>query len=125
MIGRALVRHAGALVAAGVLLVALAVPPDALPTLPLCPVLRWTGLPCPGCGLSHGMCAVGHGRWADAWAANPWAFPAFVGALGMVAAPLLPASWRARGRAWAGKLAPGAILGMMAWGAWRVFAGWP
>ena len=48
------------------LAVPLALPPNALPELPLCLFKALTGLRCPGCGLTHAFLAAGRGQW---WAA--------------------------------------------------------
>jgi hypothetical protein len=47
----------------------------ALPGLPLCPFKAVTGLPCPGCGITHAFLALGRLDLAGAWAANPLVFP--------------------------------------------------
>lgn len=39
-----------------------------------------TGLPCPGCGMTRGFVAMGHGRIAEAWTANPFSPFVFVAA---------------------------------------------
>lgn len=40
---------------------------------PLCPVRRFTGIPCPGCGMRGGVTAVAHGDVVAGLAANPLA----------------------------------------------------
>ena len=40
-----------------------------LPTL--CSLKRFTGLDCPGCGLTRSFIALGHGRWRDSLRFNP------------------------------------------------------
>jgi len=57
--------------------------------LPLCAFRAYTGLSCPGCGLTRAFVAIAHGRFADAWLLNPFAFPLFLLALSGLAAPLL------------------------------------
>lgn len=47
----------------------------ALPEIPLCPFKALTGLPCPGCGMTHAFLALGRLDLAGAWAANPLVFP--------------------------------------------------
>ena len=47
----------------------------AMPKIPLCPFKAVTGLPCPGCGMTHAFLALGRLDFAGAWAANPLAFP--------------------------------------------------
>jgi hypothetical protein len=41
------------------------------PLPPLCAWKNYTGLDCPGCGLTRSFIAVGHGRWREAWEFNP------------------------------------------------------
>jgi len=48
-----------------------------------------TGLPCPGCGMTRGFTAMGHGRPAEAWRFNPLAPFAYMFAWGYVAFTLL------------------------------------
>ena len=47
----------------------------AWPLLPdhgvVCPLRRFTGVPCPLCGMTTGVVRTVHGRVADAFAANP------------------------------------------------------
>ncbi len=42
------------------------VPPEWTPTLPLCGFKFLTALPCPFCGLTHGLAYWMHGRWTEA-----------------------------------------------------------
>jgi Protein of unknown function (DUF2752) len=60
--------------AGGALLVSALVPAGAIPSLLPCPFKLLTGLPCPGCGLTHAVCDISHGGFAAAWAANPFGF---------------------------------------------------
>ena len=59
-----------------------------------------TGLPCPGCGMTRGFVAMGHGRLGDAWRANtlsPFAYAVAWGCLAHFAlAQLFPALRRVR-----------------------------
>ncbi|MEI7837929.1 MAG: DUF2752 domain-containing protein [Planctomycetota bacterium] len=34
----------------------------------ICPFRWFTGLPCPGCGLTRSFCAMTQGHWGQAWA---------------------------------------------------------
>ncbi len=61
----------------------------------LCPFLTVTGLPCPFCGLTRALMALGDGDVGASMAFSP---------LGMLAAPLaLVLSWRLAGAARAGR----------------------
>src|SRR5215212_9677034 len=73
---RHLVARLGASLTAAVVLIAA---PDALPAL-----ARWTdagclfrgltGLPCPGCGITTSLLALGRGDMQGSWSANPAGF---------------------------------------------------
>ncbi len=39
--------------------------------LPKCLFLEWTGLPCPGCGLTTSFVHLLHGHWREAFAVHP------------------------------------------------------
>ncbi|MEV4561560.1 DUF2752 domain-containing protein [Kitasatospora sp. NPDC049285] len=56
----------------------------------LCPLRRFTGIPCPGCGSTTVFIEAGHGNWLGALAANP---VTVVAALGLLVAPLGPGRW--------------------------------
>ena len=45
--------------------------PDLVLHLAHCPLRDMTGVPCPTCGGTHTAVALAHGRWTDAFAANP------------------------------------------------------
>jgi hypothetical protein len=59
------------LLLAVLLAVPLALPPDALPELPLCVFRSLTGLSCPGCGFTHAFLAAGRGQWQAAALHHP------------------------------------------------------
>jgi hypothetical protein len=44
----------------------------------LCGFKNFTGLPCPGCGLTHSFCALGHARIIDAFEFNLLGPPVFL-----------------------------------------------
>jgi len=63
-----------------------------------CPIRAVTGVPCPGCGLTHSLAALAGGHWSEAVADHPLGpVVAVVGAL-LLAGAVLP-------RANAGRLA--------------------
>lgn len=84
----------------GILLVSsLTEAPAHLP-FSLCVFRNVTGLPCPGCGMTRGFVAMGHGHLADAWRYNRlspgvYAF-AWLALLYMLLAPSYRALWRWR-----------------------------
>ncbi|MDO8804941.1 MAG: DUF2752 domain-containing protein [Elusimicrobiota bacterium] len=48
---------------------------SALPKTILCPFRALTGLPCPGCGMTHAFLALGRLDFAGAYSFNPLVFP--------------------------------------------------
>ena len=102
--------------------------PEGLPSFEVCTFKSFTGLPCPGCGLTRGFCAVSHGRFRDASAFHAFSLPLYALNLGLLFSPLLlrrfpdlasPASQRFLFRA-AGALAAAII----AYGLWRIIHLW-
>ena len=77
------------LAAAGILAVSFVWPPEALPRVSLCYFHHATGLPCPGCGLTRGFCAVSHGRFGEAWALNPFSLALYFVAVALLLWPLV------------------------------------
>lgn len=75
--------------AGGALVLSALVDPNALPSVSLCGFRALTGAPCPGCGLTHAFCAIGHGRFAEAWHYHPFGFLFYVIAALIVFGPLL------------------------------------
>ncbi|MFO1464605.1 MAG: DUF2752 domain-containing protein [bacterium] len=63
--------------------------------LPKCLFLEWTGLPCPGCGLTTSFVHLLHGHWRAAFAANPLGPPLFL-AFGLAAFAALGEFFRHR-----------------------------
>jgi hypothetical protein len=72
-----------------VLLISFIVVPDGLPSFNLCWFKALTGLPCPGCGLTHAFCAISHGNIGDAWLFNPFSFLFYPLALLFLLSPAL------------------------------------
>ncbi|WP_345286080.1 DUF2752 domain-containing protein [Kitasatospora albolonga] len=83
---RVAVRAAGAAVAA----LTVALLHDAHDPGVLCPLRRFTGIPCPGCGSTTVFIEAGHGDLAAALLANP---VTVVAGLGLLLAPLGPGRW--------------------------------
>lgn len=77
------------LAAAAALLASFLLPPESLPGFEVCSFKSLTGLPCPGCGLTRGFCAVSHGRFAEATAFNAFSIPLYGLALLLLASPWL------------------------------------
>jgi hypothetical protein len=75
--------------AGAALATSLLLPASRLPRLPLCPFQSLTGLPCPGCGLTHAFCDISHGHLGAAWQANPFGFLFYALALAALLWPWL------------------------------------
>lgn len=75
-------RIAGAL-AAVALLASVLMPTEGL-GVELCFFFDWTGLPCPGCGLTRSVTNVSHGNFVTAWRYNPFGY-AFWGSFALMA----------------------------------------
>jgi hypothetical protein len=80
------VRAAGATAAA----LTVALLHDAHDPGVLCPLRRFTGVPCPGCGSTTVFIEAGHGDFAAALLANP---VTVLAGLGLLLAPLGPGRW--------------------------------
>ncbi|MBM3890122.1 MAG: DUF2752 domain-containing protein [Verrucomicrobia bacterium] len=99
--------------------------PASLPPVPLCLMYRFTGLPCPGCGLTRAVCCISHGEFAQAWAFNPFGYVLFAGLIALAARPLIAWRWpeaqqriaRWRGWLWVGI---GLATLLVASGVWRI-----
>jgi hypothetical protein len=71
--------------------------PPAKPDFLICPFLVTTGLPCPLCGMTRGLCAAAKGEWLEAMsfhALSPLALAAFAGWLGVSALGLMGYPYR-------------------------------
>lgn len=102
--------------------------PSGVAFLPGCQFRRFTGLECPGCGMTRATYAMLHGHLAEAFRFNP---------LGMVLMPLACAGLMLEAAAWVVKkpfpwrLRPGAKAGraivwsLMVFWALRNFPWWP
>ncbi|MGB7069397.1 MAG: DUF2752 domain-containing protein [Pyrinomonadaceae bacterium] len=84
---RALAGIGLASLAVGALFVAL-IDPTKVNFLPVCPLLKLTGLACPGCGLTRGFHALFHGEIVTALDFNAL-IPLWAGLIGIFAVSLL------------------------------------
>lgn len=46
-----------------------------------CPLIIFSGIPCPGCGVSRATAYFLTGRWRQAWQMNPMVFPVVLAAV--------------------------------------------
>jgi Protein of unknown function (DUF2752) len=106
-----------AAVALGAVLLAvfLQKPPEENPAVPACPIHRWTGLYCPGCGSGRAVYALLHGAVGTAAQKNPL----LLAALPLLAVAIGRCWWRwLRGGAfrdaavqrWSLRLAPAVLI---------------
>jgi hypothetical protein len=63
--------------------------PESLPALEVCSFRAFTGLPCPGCGLTRGFCAVSHGHFREATGFHAFSVPLYGLALLLLLGPVL------------------------------------
>lgn len=119
-------RTVAAFGAAAVLAYSAAVAPTDLPGWLVCPLMRLTGLPCPGCGLSHSFCAISHGEFAAACRYNVWGFVFYALAVTLVAWPFLARQWPGVERVFrtrAALIAPVVLVAAMwSFGLFRIFS---
>lgn len=78
-----------ALLAGAMFLVSFISAPDTLPGIELCYFKSLTGMPCPGCGLTHSVCAISHGDLSGAWEYNPFGFFFYLIGLLLLTSPIL------------------------------------
>ena len=84
---------------------------SALPKRTLCPFKTVTGLPCPGCGITHAFLSLGRLDFSGAYAQNPLVFP-LAALTALYAVDRVPRALRS------GKVVNPALLGVLAfWGA--------
>lgn len=84
-------------IVAAVYVTSFLLPPGGLDRLPvLCTMRRLTGLPCPGCGMTHAFVAIAHGQWAAALHYNAMAYPLFAAGLVYLGLRALEAGGRRR-----------------------------
>jgi hypothetical protein len=78
-------RRSAAVVLAGlslVFVVSVFYKPPETDYIPICIFKALTGLPCPGCGLTHSFCALAKGKLASAFGYNAVGPPIFLLAIG-------------------------------------------
>lgn len=83
----------GACIGAAALLISALMPTGGL-GVDLCWFHNLFDLPCPGCGLTRSVVHITHGRWATAWAYNPFGFVAYACFLVAVGHRVAPSRWR-------------------------------
>jgi len=76
-------------IAVPVFLMTLFVTPGDLPQVTACRFREFTGLPCPGCGLTRSVFAIGNGDFSLAWALNPFGYMVYAALLILILMPLL------------------------------------
>lgn len=77
------------LISFAILLASLLLPAGGLLGIDTCSFHAFTGLSCPGCGLTRAFCAISHGQIGEAWSLHPFSFPLYAGVLAGAASPLL------------------------------------
>jgi len=112
--------------ALAVLVFSIAISSKHLPAIQLCMFRHWTGLPCPGCGITRAFCAIGHGEFRAAWDYNPLSFPFYAAAIGLLFLPLirwkLPRLWnRLNVFFWLARGAVLLVVAMCIFGIARIF----
>ncbi len=95
--------------------------PQGLGKMVLCPLRAWTGYPCPTCGTTRALWALGHGDLSGAWGFNPLFVLAVGGLLLWGAASLV--AWASGGR-WEMQLSHRERNGLRLGGAGLVAANW-
>jgi hypothetical protein len=98
-----------------------------LPLFPACFFKTITGISCPGCGLTRAICAISHGRIADAWHWHPFSFIFYGGALFIIFFPMLASfmqdsrSLMSRCNQASAKLALPLVIAMILFWLWRMY----
>ena len=91
-----------------VLAASLVLPPSGL-GFDLCWLHRFTGLPCPGCGMTRALIAFSAGDWSAALALHPFVLFAYPLFLVLGASALFPSGWAARLDGWFARHARGVV----------------
>lgn len=62
--------------------------------LVLCALRHFTGLPCPGCGMTHAFVAISHGHLAEAFRYNALSFAVYPAGLLYLSGSVIPSRFR-------------------------------
>lgn len=84
-------------------------PPQGL-SVELCPAVRWTQAPCPGCGLTRCGANLVRGQVGQAVNLNPFGLLFIPGIFALGTLAFVPATWRDRIQDWLGSVAAPARL---------------
>jgi hypothetical protein len=105
-----------------------AMPPPPAGAVAFCPLRRFLGLPCPGCGMTRALAHLARGEWREALTFHPLA-PLVAGELALAwAAAGLALTWRAAARlaGWVpAVLAADAALFIALWAGRLASGTWP
>ncbi|MBL0211424.1 MAG: DUF2752 domain-containing protein [Holophagaceae bacterium] len=114
------------LISLAILATSFLLPAAGFPGIDTCSFHAFTGLSCPGCGLTRAFCAISHGQFHEAWGLHPFSFPLYGAAMVGAAAPWLNRRFPAlTGRKAAMTFRVGVITlatAMLFYGGWRVKA---
>lgn len=109
-----------------VLVLSLLLTPETLPAVSTCVFYRFTGVPCPGCGMTRAFCSLGHAEWRAAWLYHPLSYPLYAACWFAAAWPLVlrvrPAWARLARPLWLAAAVIGYLIVLLAFGVWRA---WP
>jgi hypothetical protein len=109
-----------------ILVAAAALDPHFDPGWTMCPFKTGSGLPCPGCGLTHSFVFMAHGRVADAFRANALGPVLFALAAWLLWRHLLVLAGKAEtvcGSATARRVGVGLLIVLALWWPLRLYLG--
>lgn len=78
-------------------------------TVYFCPLKKYTGYSCAGCGMTRGFIYSAHGRISDAFKVNLFAFPFFM----LLFLRFVQLIWKSLGRSYPACEIPGALWGIL------------
>lgn len=97
---------------------------SALPARVLCPTQLLFHLPCPGCGLTRALFAIGHGRFLEAWTLNPFGYVfELLALLGIALGLTREVRWAEPLRRQAPRSAALLLVAMFSWNLLRIWSG--